>query len=73
MATPRIQIMMKYIHKKIHNIISAYSIFCDLKEIAKKQNWDQRENYPIYGMLLYKQIKVFDKQSKRKISKLSFW
>lgn len=60
------------IQKKIQNIISAYSIFCDLKEIAKKQNLDQRENYPIYGMFLYKQIKVFDKQSKRKISKLSF-
>lgn len=33
----------------IQDIICAYSIICDLKEIAKKRELDHGENYWIYG------------------------
>lgn len=33
----------------IQDIICAYSIICDLKEIAKKRKLDHGENYWIYG------------------------
>lgn len=31
----------------IQDIFSAYSIICDVKEIARKQKLNQRENYQI--------------------------
>lgn len=35
----------------LQNIFSTYSIFCNLKEIAKiKRKLDHRENYQMYGM-----------------------
>lgn len=37
----------------IQDIISAYSIICDLKEITKKQKLDNNENYRINGMYLH--------------------
>lgn len=61
------------IENDTENNSNSYLILCDLKEIAKKRNLDKCENYPIYGMFFYKQIKVFVKQSKSKRSKLLFW
>lgn len=35
------------IQKMIQELISAFLIFCDLKEVAEKQELDHRENYRI--------------------------
>lgn len=35
------------------DIISAYLIICDFKEIAKKRKLDHRKNYQIYGYIIH--------------------
>lgn len=54
------------IENDTENNSNSYLILCDLKEIAKKRNLDECENYPIYGMFFTSKLKCLLNNQKGK-------